>query len=296
MKLYKYMRALDDTICSKKESCKEYRGVMISERLRKMLAYSRIYLSNPEVFNDPFDGYFSIQFESEQDKDDAKKIIERKAEQFVKEGKITKKRADRIKDSLFTQISLENFRVACFSEDDKNDLMWAHYADQHRGVCLVYEIDDKRAAFTVENNCCVFVENDVDDTECYGCFGGGGVKLLLERINYRKNKEFLKISLGKVVDEYNTEWPMYTKSTVWEYEHEIRLVAKLPFGCAFSDDTYFCKINKSSLKEVRFGIRLEKKYQQQLQEIIKRSGYMNVVFKQAVVNTNNFSIDFKNIN
>ena len=25
-------------------------------------------------------------------------------------------------------------------------------------------------------------------------------------------------------------------------------------------------------------------------------GYMNVVFKQAVVNTNNFSIDFKNIN
>lgn len=174
--------------------------------------------------------------------------------------------------------------------------MWAHYADQHRGVCLVYEIDDKRAAFTVENNCCVFVENDVDDTECYGCFGGGGVKLLLERINYRKNKEFLKISLGKVVDEYNTEWPMYTKSTVWEYEHEIRLVAKLPFGCAFSDDTYFCKINKSSLKEVRFGIRLEKKYQQQLQEIIKRSGYMNVVFKQAVVNTNNFSIDFKNIN
>lgn len=98
------------------------------------------------------------------------------------------------------------------------------------------------------------------------------------------------------MDEYNTEWPMYTKSTVWEYEHEIRLVAKLPFGCAFSDDTYFCKINKSSLKEVRFGIRLEKKYQQQLQEIIKRSGYMNVVFKQAVVNTNNFSIDFKNIN
>ena len=51
--------------------------------------------------------YFSIQFESEQDKDDAKKIIERNTEQFVKEGKITKERADRIKDSLFTQISLE---------------------------------------------------------------------------------------------------------------------------------------------------------------------------------------------
>ena len=89
---------------------------------------------------------------------------------------------------------------------------------------------------------------------------------------------------------------MYTKSTVWEYEHEIRLVAKLPFGYAFSDDIYFCKINKSSLKEVRFGIRLEKKYQQQLQEIIKKSGYMNVVFKQALINVNNFSIDFKNIN
>lgn len=45
-----------------------------------MLIYSRMYLSNPEVLNDPFDGYFSIRFESEQDKDDAKKILERETE------------------------------------------------------------------------------------------------------------------------------------------------------------------------------------------------------------------------
>ncbi len=65
--------------------------------------------------------------------------------------------------------------------------------------------------------------------------------------------------MGKAADEYNTEWPIFTKSKIWKYEHEIRLFAKLPFGCVFSDDTYFCKINKSSLKEVRFEIRLEKR-------------------------------------
>ena len=58
MKLYKYMRALGRYYLLKKNSCKECRGVMISERLRKMLTYSRIYLSNPEVFNDPFDALF----------------------------------------------------------------------------------------------------------------------------------------------------------------------------------------------------------------------------------------------
>ena len=119
------MRALDDTICSKKESCKEYRGVMISERLRKMLTYSRIYLSNPEVFNDPFDGYFSIQFESEQDKDDAKKIIERKAEQFVKEGTnelenneaLDRNRYFWLIIKLYERETIKNFWISAVTED-----------------------------------------------------------------------------------------------------------------------------------------------------------------------------------
>ena len=30
----------------------------------------------------------------------------------------------------------ENVRVLCFTEDCLNPLMWAHYADSHRGICI----------------------------------------------------------------------------------------------------------------------------------------------------------------
>ena len=33
--------------------------------------------------------------------------------------------------------------VACFSEDVDNILMWAHYADGHRGFCLEFDTKDE---------------------------------------------------------------------------------------------------------------------------------------------------------
>lgn len=286
------MRALDTTICSKKVDCKEYSKEKISERLRKMLEQSRIYLSDPETFNDPFDGYFSIRFTTEQDKVDAKQVLEELRGKLEKEGNLQKERGEMLEKNLFNQIPLENFRVSCFSEDNKNDLMWAHYADQHRGVCLVYEIDNVDETFIRENNCLVFAEENRGESDNYSYFGGN-LKLLLARIDYSKNKEFLKVSSGKIESDYNVERAIYAKSKCWEYEHEIRLVAELPFGYAFGQGTYFCKVNKSALKEVRFGVRLEDKYKEKIQKIIEHSGYNEVVFKTAVINVDDFSINYE---
>jgi hypothetical protein len=36
---------------------------------------------------------------------------------------------------------LERFTICCFSEVLDSELMFAHYASNHRGVCLTYEID-----------------------------------------------------------------------------------------------------------------------------------------------------------
>ena len=81
MKIYKYMRALDDSICEQKNECKEYSGAKY-QAFEKNARRSRIYLSDPKDFNDPFDGYFSIKCGTEQDKRDMKAILEKKIEQF----------------------------------------------------------------------------------------------------------------------------------------------------------------------------------------------------------------------
>ena len=67
--------------------------------------------------------------------------------------------------------------------------MWAHYADEHNGVCLVYEIDQLIA----ENGCALFVERG--DSSC--SYGGDKVKFLFDKVIYSDNKLPLEILDGK---------------------------------------------------------------------------------------------------
>ena len=83
---------------------------------------------------------------------------------------------------------------------------------------------------------------------------------------------------------------MYTKSKIWAYEQEIRLVAMLPYGQAFGDNTYFCQIDKSCLKEIRFGLRLNREYRSEIQKIVQNAGYTDAAFKEAKINTTDFAL------
>lgn len=38
--------------------------------------------------------------------------------------------------------------VVCFSTENTNSVMWGNYADSHKGVCLVYETDEKNGLMT----------------------------------------------------------------------------------------------------------------------------------------------------
>src|SRR5207253_3097370 len=45
---------------------------------------------------------------------------------------------------LEIQIELQNRYgkgICCFSEEYNNPLLWSHYGDQHRGICIGYTLD-----------------------------------------------------------------------------------------------------------------------------------------------------------
>jgi hypothetical protein len=42
-----------------------------------------------------------------------------------------------------SQIS-KKYSLLCFSEDKYNPVQWAHYADNHRGVCLGFDVPEKK--------------------------------------------------------------------------------------------------------------------------------------------------------
>jgi hypothetical protein len=90
----------------------------------------------------------------------------------------------------------ENGRgMLCFSANWRDPVIWAHYADKHRGVCLGFEIPDN-----------------------------GELWRPVRYVSHRL--KFPKISLTGN-DTYITEQLLFTKYANWQYEEEIRFFAEL---------------------------------------------------------------------
>ena len=80
--------------------------------------------------------------------------------------------------------------MLCFSEDWKDPVMWAHYGDKHRGVCLGFNLD----------------------------------RTLVEKVQYEDKRliEALKNAEGKtdLLDAPMKEKLRVTKFKSWSYEQE----------------------------------------------------------------------------
>lgn len=81
------------------------------------------------------------------------------------------------------------WRVGCLADTNKNHLMWSHYANNHEGFCLEYDL--------------------------YDLFE---MKELLLPVKYEE-----RISKGSINSGISMEF-MFRKSNVWEYEGEWRIV------------------------------------------------------------------------
>src|SRR5229473_3068186 len=78
----------------------------------------------------------------------------------------------------------ERFGLICFCKQWHNPLLWSHYADKHRGMCLGFDVDDRA----------------------------------LIPVNYVNDRSALKMPLTKEsADEL-----LFTKYLDWKYEEELR--------------------------------------------------------------------------
>lgn len=55
---------------------------------------------------------------------------------------------DKVERTAFRELKRrlhEKYGVLCFSKSWSNPVLWSHYADKHRGVCLGFDIEDSEA-------------------------------------------------------------------------------------------------------------------------------------------------------
>ncbi|MGJ0528847.1 DUF2971 domain-containing protein [Burkholderia gladioli] len=176
---------------------------LISHRFRPIhkftvseLADGEIYFCSPLEFNDPFDCRIDIR-----------KILE---------GRAVDKKAIAVVDKIVREVG-----VACFSYDLNNTLMWSHYAQNHAGLCITYEIPEKHI---VDNQDKILgwspVRYDSQEIE----------RLLVECKD--KPEELITVLLS-------------SKSESWRYEQEFRIVSRSP-GVH--------KIEKEWVRQICFGL------------------------------------------
>ena len=125
----------------------KYRSIKDKGRLLDIFENNRLYFSQPSQLNDPFECKPIVTIV-----DDAREI-ESYVEYLTKKlgGDLDGKEMDRMRNEAKERLSspklraetyyqlVESYGIQCFCSYSNNLLLWAHYADNHRGICFEFD-------------------------------------------------------------------------------------------------------------------------------------------------------------
>lgn len=119
-----------------------------ADRVRDVLVKSRLWLSSPIDFNDPFDmsANMTVSDDPRERRERVKTLLKemglRYSEREKRVKKFNRKPVDELTDFLASSYrkNIEEVGIFSFSADPKNILMWSHYAQHHTGICIQFEL------------------------------------------------------------------------------------------------------------------------------------------------------------
>lgn len=187
---------------------KLYKYQRVTLQTLKCLKSQKIYFGSPKQFNDPYDCSLTARVAIPTDAE-----IEEFRNHYLADSTVPKTARKEFKNSSVEQLRdivlraarttvdqhiehfMEHNGVTCFSEVNDDLLMWSHYSDGQRGICLEFDTDFEQFAFK------------------------------LKKVRYAKEIPEIDAISG-LIDEKNLDTfieVLYcTKSASWEYEREWR--------------------------------------------------------------------------
>ena len=201
---------------------KDKNGIDKTKFIIEDIKNEALTFSDPNGFNDPMDPII-------------KEWIKRNIDNSS--SSLEKQYFKRLKNSLL------NLRMCCLSEESRhrqgcartsiinNPLMWAHYADKHKGICIKYEITNK------------VINSYNDDNQV----------LRINRVRYRG---------AKAMSGYITiDNALIAKGTPWKDENEIRLILyrKNSISEARNPNNKYVSLPGFKIKAVYMGYRINQR-------------------------------------
>lgn len=179
-----------------------------AQHVQDIILLNRLYFSRPDEFNDPFDCLPTVSLEAT-DKEwhnYFNELFKRKAPHISRsqrmaqikaamQGPLRNRNSKEARDWFqeITAKSVNSAGVLSLSECCDHPLIWSHYADAHRGVCLRFQAADTNRFFGRAQKVIYQVERPK-------------INLILDAPNYLSEKSLL------------------TKADYWSYEREWRIV------------------------------------------------------------------------
>lgn len=232
----------------------------ITRDLDKTLSLNKLYASNRDNLNDPTEMHF----------DDSEFIC------FLNKHKIHSKTVKECYESLL-DFSRNKCGILSLSKNVDNELLWAYYANGHKGFCIEYDIDVILESY----NYGVIIKNgrleswplvykvDVDYQNSFPLF----TLEVMERFRVTNDiTEILRCTIG-------------TKSKNWEKENEVRLVF---------NKHEFSELDYRAIKGIYFGCRFDNSSNEisRIMDLLKGKG---IRYYQMAFGHNSYTLDFKEI-
>ncbi len=158
------------------------------------------------------------------------------------------------------EVKKKGIGIYSLSKTFKDELLWSHYADSHKGFCIEYDLEllaNSYKSFKTFS----FPVNYTDKPPEYG----------IKDINNTKSEQIIQKLAGY-------------KSKRWNYEQEHRIVTGF-----YGEHPY----NPACLKSIYFGLNMEKSEKEIIKERLK---CRNIQFYQIIQKHNSYKFDAVKVN
>lgn len=231
---------------------------------KEILTERTLKFTNPKCFNDPFDCNpailkFTKTEESYKELIDSLKLVvgsRFEKRKLLNELFSSSEEFNELYEGVVND-KINRTRVTCFSKMFESNLMWSHYGDEHKGVCLEFNSSLKSTD--------IFENIEVD---------------MITNVNY-EGTDYIDYNINKreaIIELFSR------KSNDWKYEEEVRII--------LINKNEIQKFKENFLTGVTFGCRIDSKEKEEILKIINDLNY-NIRVKEAI--KGDFKLDFKTL-
>lgn len=171
------------------------------ERLEALLLHNRLWLAAPSTFNDPFDGRsaYELTLRGAELRKELEQLLRRQgmksaeAKRRVRSDVVANPEWFRQQREQHLNLIRNHLGVCALSANPRSPLLWAHYAQDHKGICVQLRL---------------WVDPEA---------------LVAHQVEYRNDYPVM-LDFGRAATGRDAMLPFLRKSTDWAYEEEWRLV------------------------------------------------------------------------